>query len=86
MSTLLYGKDEVMERMKRETMEPNGTVAIDHDFYSENPERHSKHKKHHEYHSEHHKGESKEEHEEHRLHRAMGGAAKIRRDYPMMEE
>jgi hypothetical protein len=37
--TTIFGYNEGEERMKRETMEPRTHVAIDHDYYSNNPER-----------------------------------------------
>ena len=40
--TTIYGESTTVPRVKNDTMEPNNRVAIDHDFYSANPERASK--------------------------------------------
>ena len=42
--TTIFGHNEAASRMKRETMDPQSEVPIDHDFYSENPEAHCKKK------------------------------------------
>lgn len=79
--TTIYGHNEGEARLKRETMEPCTHVAIDHDFYSENPEAHSKKTKKHEEREKHAKGDSvgMEDREKY----AAGMAAKKRRHYPM---
>ena len=79
---VIFGHNEGIARLKRETMTPNVHVAIDHNFYSENPEAHI---------SKESKKESKsfndgEEYDkevasynrEGRLKKAIGGAAKAR--------
>jgi ATP-dependent 26S proteasome regulatory subunit len=79
--TVLMGKNEGEERMKRENMKPNSQVALDHDYYSENPEVNSKKSK-----------EIKQieydgqDDEQYRLKKAIGGVAKLRKGYPLTEK
>lgn len=75
--TTIFGHNEAEARMKRETMEPKIHVSIDHDFYSEEPERHRKKKSHRE---KHRRGDSICGDDRDDL--AMGGVAKKRRHYP----
>lgn len=83
--TTLLGHNEGEDRMKRETMEPRTHVAIDHNYYSEDPESHCAYKKNH---GKHHEG--REHHadgdsvgDDERQHYALGMAAKVRKHYPM---
>ena len=83
---VIFGHNEGIARMKRETMTPNVHVAIDHDFYSENPEAHISKKS---------KAEQKsmddgEDYDKEvssyniigRQKKKIGGAAKVRGHYP----
>lgn len=71
--TLLMGENEAENRMRRETMNPNGKVALDHNYYSEDPERHSRKGKH---------SYKMKDHDDDREHYAIGGAAKVRHKFP----
>lgn len=76
--TVIFGENIAAERMKRDNMKPNGQVALDHDYYSENPEVNSKKSK--EIKQMEYDGQ---DNEQLRLKRAMGGVAKLRKNYPL---
>jgi len=81
MGEVIFGRSEAEDRMRRETMKPNGNVAIDHDFYSANPEARSSKSK-----------EIKDEEfdgmddKQYRLKRAIGGVMKVRQGFPMTKD
>lgn len=72
--TVIFGHNEAEARMKRETMTPNSKVSINHNYYSEEPEKKSKREKKREKHK---KGDRVGDDEY-----AIGGVAKVRRHYP----
>lgn len=72
--TILMGKSEAEDRMRRETMNPSGRVAIDHNYYSEDPEKHCKKEK--------HSKKLKNKGDEDWEHFAIGGATKVRDKFP----
>lgn len=83
---VIFGHNEGIARMKRETMTPNVHVAIDHNFYNEDPEKHiskaSKASSGSFDDGEAHDKEVASYNREGRLKKAIGGAAKMRRHYP----
>lgn len=68
--TILLGKSEAEDRMRRETMTPKDRVSLDHDYYSEDPEHSRKGK---------HKSKMKDDDRECY---AIGGVAKVRKNFP----
>lgn len=85
----IYGEDTAASRIRAETMDPHPYVAIDHDYYSAQPERASKKSKDTDHASRDYGDEvgyagkmGQMGKDQERVKKAAGGVAKLRLDYP----